>query len=227
MTVEDRPQDLRPATATGGAVSGPSTCDTPGCGKAGAAPCSYDDRRRRRCGYSFCADHQYIVDGKPYCRRHAAVVQAILANPDERLEFPDLDSRALSLCEWVAADIDADMRSLLSGLQDASAPATVHFQPLRLVLRRTPYSRSWSRVWTLSDHTGVQRKLAIEVSEEHDAAVVALVDGKQVSSSVPPWIADRAAEVSDEAVGRRRAEFRADLVRAMMEAATVAQAAAY
>lgn len=225
MTIQERPHVMQPASATGGAVAGTSPCDTPGCGNGNAAPCAYRDRRQRSCGYSFCPDHQFIVQRQAFCRRHAAVVMAILDNPDERLEFPDLDNRALSLCEWVSTEIDGDMRAILTELKGANAVASVHFQPLRLVLRRAPYSRSWSRVWTLGDHTGTQRKLAIEVNEDSDTAVVALVDGNAVITAVPPWIADRGADVSEDAVRRRRDEFRMNLVNAVTEGAMNAQVA--
>jgi hypothetical protein len=194
-------------------------CDHPDCPRTDAAPCAYVDRRARACGYSWCPDHSAPFQGHNYCRRHGGVMSAIAENPYDTIEPPDLDSRALSLCEWMTADLDDEVRRMLGGLQAPDDGSTVTLHPLRLVIQRTPYNRGWTRVWTLSVPTGVLKKVGVEVNEDRDFEVRATVDGNVVAASVPPWIGDRGTQIAEEAAERKRAQFRADLVEAMSQAA--------
>jgi hypothetical protein len=186
-------------------------CAYTGCHNAGATRCSYVDRRGRSCGYSWCPEHQMVVADMVYCRRHGGVVRAISAIPYETIEHPDLDNRALSLCEWVAADIDGELRKLLESLPRGEE-AWVYAQPLSLLMQRALGTRSWTRGWTLANQTGVQRKVAIAVSENDDAEVIASADGAEVARMVPPWISDRGAPIAEEAIAKRREQFRTEIV---------------
>ena len=193
-------------------------CAHPGCPRTDATPCAYVDRRGRECGYSWCPDHSTPFKKRNYCRRHGGVVRAIADNPYDTIEPPDLDSRALSLCEWVTADLDAEIRALLTGLQKEGDGSFITLHPLRLVIHRTPYGRGWLRVWTLSTTAGILKKLGIEVNEDRDFEVLATVDGNVVASEVPPWIGDRGTEIAEEAAQKKRARFREDLVSALSQA---------
>lgn len=146
-------------------------------------------------------------------------MQAIATNTVERIHPPDLDNRALSLCEWVANDLDHDMRALLEERRDGAEGLQVQAQPLHLIQLRSPVSRAWSRGWTLSDHTGTMLKVGIEVHENDDTIVVASVDGNPVANDMPPWISDRGTPISDDAVQKRRDEFRFRLVDELTTAA--------
>jgi hypothetical protein len=194
-------------------------CDHPGCPRTDAQPCAYVDRRSRGCGYSWCPDHSAPFNKVNYCRRHGGVMRAIAENQYDTIEPPDLDSRALSLTEWVSADLDKDVRAFMAKLQQPNDGTSVTLHPLRLVIQRTPYSRGWTRVWTLSSPTGVLKKIGVEVDEDRDFEVHATVDGNMVASSVPPWIGDRGTEIAQEAADRKRAKFREDLIEAMSKAA--------
>jgi hypothetical protein len=210
-------------TATLDRIAGDEPCAHPGCRNSNAATCEYVDRRGRSCGYAWCPEHQLVFKDIPYCRRHGGVMKAISQITLEQVDPPDLDNRALSLCEWVSNDLDADMRALLEELRDGAAGFRVHAKPLHLVLVRNPQSRAWAHVWTLSDSNGTVRKVGIEVNEADDAAVVALVDGNPVATEVPPWISDRGTPISEDAVQRRRNEFRVKLVGAVVWAAKNAE----
>src|ERR1700737_560392 len=126
-------------------------CAHPGCTNRGAVHCSYIDRRERPCGYAWCPDHRIVFEGQRYCRRHGGVMEAIASNTVERIHPPDLDNRALSLCEWVSNALNVEV---------------------------TP-----------------------------------------VANDVPPWISDRGSPISDDAVQKRRDEFRVRLVGAVVTAA--------
>jgi hypothetical protein len=197
-------------------VTAGEPCAHPGCTNRDSVDCSYIDRRERSCGYAWCPDHQVLFEGQPYCRRHGGVMDAIATNTVERIHPPDLDNRALSLCEWVSNDVDTDMHALLEERRQGARDLTVQAQPLHLILLRQPSSRAWARVWTLSDHTGTLLKVGIEVNENDDTIVVATVDGNPVANEIPPWISDRGTPISDEAVQRRRDQFRIRLVEAMV-----------
>jgi len=152
-----------------------------------------------------------VVAQKTYCRRHGGVMRAISAIPYEEVEPPDLDNRALSLCEWVAADLEGDVRRALEGYRP-DKESWVYAQPLSLMLQRAVGVRGWARGWSLANQTGVLRKVGIHVEESEDSTVVATVDAKEVSRAVPPWISDRGTPISEDAVARRRTEFRQKLL---------------
>jgi hypothetical protein len=193
-------------------IAGHQPCAHPGCVNQNGTECAYVDRRGRACGYSWCPEHQAAFEHRPYCRRHGGVMAAISTDTSERIDPPDLDNRALSLCEWVANDLDQEISALLEELKEGATDAVVRTHPLHLVVLRSPPSRTWARNWTLGDHTGTMRKVSVEVDEAADNLVVASVDGSPVAREVPPWISDRATPISDEAVQRRRDEFRIKLV---------------
>lgn len=205
--------------ATLGGVAGYEPCAHPGCTRRNAATCEYVDRRERPCGYAWCPEHQVVFDEHPYCRRHGGVMKAISRNSLEDVEPPDLDNRALSLCEWVSNDLEPDMRALLEELRGGREGFQVNSHPLHLILVRTPRSRAWAHIWSLSNNIGTVRKVGIEVNEADDSMVVASVDGNAVAKEVPPWISDRGTPISEDAVRKRRDEFRVKLVGAVVWAA--------
>jgi hypothetical protein len=186
-------------------------CAYSGCKNTNITRCTYVDRRKRECGYAWCPEHQMVVADQVFCRRHGGVMRAISAIPYEEIEPPDLDNRALSLTEWVAGDIDSDLRKLLESMREGE-DAWVYAQPLSLMMQRSLGVRAWARGWTLANQTGVLRKVGIHVDEDDDATVIATTDGKEVSREIPPWISDRGTPISEDAVGRRRAEFRQRLL---------------
>jgi hypothetical protein len=193
------------------------TCAYAGCKNTNTTQCAYVDRRKRECGYAWCPEHQMVVADAVFCRRHGGVMRAISAIPYEEIEPPDLDNRALSLCEWVASDLDPDLRKVLETMRD-SEDAWVYAQPLSLMMQRALGVRAWARGWTLANQTGVLRKVGVHVDENDDATVVATTDGREVSREIPPWISDRGTPISEEAVSRRRGEFRQRLINDIQKA---------
>ena len=200
-------------------ILGGDPCSQPGCPNQTGVPCSYVDRKGRACGTSWCPEHHLAIDDRVYCRRHSGVVRAINANSLEIMEYPDTDNRAASLCEWVANDLDPLLRALLTEFRTDPGIEIISSLPMRLVIQRQPAARVWSRVWTLSNQTGVIRKVSLQVDEANDSTVIATVDGAPAVRIVPPWINDRIPgldEVTDDA---RRSEFRAAIIGPMAEQA--------
>jgi len=188
-------------------------CSEKGCEAVNAVSCAYVDRRQRACPTSWCPDHQSIVDGLPYCRRHAGVLRAVGTAPDRLRSLPDLENRAPSLVNWVAHDVDADVRALLQHY--SSAGATVTDSPIQAAGHAT--SRIWSRHWKVLSHTGFDVRIALSVAENQDTLLLGYVEGTLVHTVEPPWIASRrrGAPVSDAEDSAARERFRKDLIAAL------------
>jgi hypothetical protein len=212
-------RDGEPSVVSPAPILGSDQCSQPDCPSQLGVPCSYVDRKGRACGTSWCPEHHLAVDDRVYCRRHSGVVRAIGANTLELFEYPDLDNRAASLCEWVAKDLDPLLRALLMELRAGHDSEQVSSLPMRLVIQRQPAARAWVRAWTLSDHTGVIRKIGIQVDETNDVEVIGSVDGNEVVRKIPPWISERIPGFDDVTDDDRRADFRAALLGPLSERA--------
>jgi hypothetical protein len=167
-------------------------CKLAGCANDTAQPCAYRDGRGRACGAPYCPEHGVSTEGKFYCRRHAGVLRAVGAEVTPQGGLPDVDNRAPSLVSWIARDLDANVRRLLSvvaGLgESVIADETVH------VARDFNRKARWEQSWRLVDHTGLILKVTIQVFEENDSLVRVHVGGGVIADGVPPWILRHTAD---------------------------------
>jgi hypothetical protein len=170
----------------------PSTgilCKLPGCSSDNAQPCAYRDGRGRACRAVYCPEHGVAVDGRFYCRRHAGVLRAVGTEETTHGGLPDVDNRAPSLVSWIARDLDANVRRLLTGVaatgESVIADDTVH------VARDFNRKARWEQSWRLVDHTGLILKVTVQVLEENDSLVRVHVGRGVVADGVPPWIVRR------------------------------------
>ena len=181
------------------------TCAATGCGATTVVACSYVDRRGRACPTAWCPDHVEVAEDRPYCRRHAGVIRARLADPEGSV-LPDLESRAPGLIEWLARDLAEGIEAALmaTGAGDSVASESVH-----TVHQARARERTWERSWRLCRHTGVVHRVCLQVAEARDTEVVVIVDRHEVAQLTPPWIAARLAgeALSPDEDARRRAEF--------------------
>jgi hypothetical protein len=164
-------------------------CGVPGCPNGDALTCEYRDRRGHLCSVSFCADHGTVIDGVPYCRRHASTVRAIgplATDPNGR---PDLDDRTPSLVNWISRELDGHVRAQLEAAaregESVLADDAVHLS------RDHNRNLRWERSWRLVENTGLVLKISVNVSEENDALVRINVGSEMVADGIPPWIARR------------------------------------
>ncbi|MGI8609035.1 MAG: hypothetical protein ACR2MY_07375 [Candidatus Dormibacteria bacterium] len=199
---------VQPAIAESG-PAGDLACEHPDCNRHDGVRCAYKDRRDSSCHTQWCPDHYQLVDGTPFCRRHVAIARALTHHSSAYAVAPDIENRAPSLCEWVAAAIDARVMGAMQEARSAQPGSTVSTEPLELVLEGTPRKRYWERSWKLADHTGPLAKLVIRVSEDNDREVMAMVGRQVMAAVVPPWV-DRSA--TDEA---SRAGFYAGILNAL------------
>ena len=179
-------------------------CKVAGCSNDTAQPCSYRDGRGRACRAVCCLDHGASTDGKFYCRRHAGVLRAVGIQATPQGGLPDVDNRAPSLVNWIARDLDSNVRRLLTGAaktgESVIADDTVH------VARDFNRKARWEQSWRLVDHTGVILKVTIQVLEENDSLVRVHVGSGVIADGVPPWIARRTEDsdvATDEAQRQR------------------------
>ncbi len=164
-------------------------CNFRGCERTTASPCGYRDRRGRACGTAFCDEHGALVAGRHYCKRHGSTVVALGTHASDPLAFPDVSNRAPSLVHWVANDLDAPTRDILTRLARPGEQVLSDQEVTMLHDQlRTP---RWERSWRLVDHTGVIVKITVLVGEEDDALVRVRVGSEDVVRAVPPWIERR------------------------------------
>jgi hypothetical protein len=173
--------------------------------------CAYVDRRGTACTTAWCNNHGRSIDGTAYCRRHASTVKAVSA--DEVSGLPDVDNRAASLVSWVGDELDTRIQHALTSVSPERTKVItdrvrLHIAPKVFEGRQ----RRWVKVWKVSDHTGVNRTVSIEVYERDSVEVSARVDGRSVGQGVPPWIAHRDGNSSAHSDHEQRQDYYNGLV---------------
>jgi len=168
--------------------------------------CAYVDRRRVRCTSARCEAHQVVFGGAPYCPRHAGVVRAIARAPEEEREFPEVDNRAPSLCEWMAESLEPGMLQLIGHYQAQRPGSRLAPEALTVVQAGTPRVRGWEHRWRLVDDTGPIVTVALRVEEPRDSVVIIKINGIPCHEAVPPWISEQ-GPLTPEADQQRRAMF--------------------
>ena len=103
------------------------------------------------------------IDHAFYCRRHAGVVRAVGSQTTPGSGLPDLDNRAPSLVNWIARDLDANVRQLLAA--SAGRGESIIADDTVRVVRDFNRNARWEQSWRLVDHTGLILKVTIQVLE--------------------------------------------------------------
>src|SRR5579863_543046 len=191
-------------------------CVTRGCCSTDATQCEYRDRYGARCYLAGCAIHSVVRANRRYCRRHASTLDATAAPDGYPRVAPRLHERGPSLVNWVASDLDADIRALLTRHRRRTESVVADAQ-VRFVRYHNRHER-WERSWRIVDHTGLVVKVTIWVDNSGDEAVIhARVGELLVAETVPPWIADRrAGETTSGAIDiARRRRFYEELLAAI------------
>jgi len=187
-------------------------CSAPGCENP-ATRCAYVDRHHVACPTSWCPQHALVVAGEPYCRRHASIIRALEHVPVGERDLPEVDNRAPSLCEWMAARCDGYLGQLMQSLAARHAGSKFTTDGLHLVFSGVPRVHAWEHTWRVVDHTGPLYTVTVRVEETRDDVVIARVNGAAVFDARPPWITERA--VAPEADEARRSAFDSELLGAV------------
>jgi hypothetical protein len=163
-------------------------CSEYACSRHDGVTCAYVDRRGRFCPTAWCPDHQVVVEGRVFCRRHARLVAAVGGQFQMAQALPDLDNRSPSLADYVGDALEPRVLELLWGLCRPGSNDQVAAEPLRVVHPMAGGTRHWDRTWKIFDHTGVIVQVAVEVHEGHDPEVDIKVGRTLVGRAIPPWI---------------------------------------
>ncbi|MGA7989503.1 MAG: hypothetical protein WCB51_14030 [Candidatus Dormiibacterota bacterium] len=137
------------------------------------------------------------VAGVTYCRRHAGTVQAIGELAKNPSGLPDITDRGPGLINWIARDLDKDIRRLLAKTVRPGESVIVD-DSVRLAHDHWRRSR-WERSWRIVEHTGPVLAVTVQMSEDDRSRVFVRVGAEMVADSVPPWIARRSQGVEVEA----------------------------
>jgi hypothetical protein len=172
-------------------------CSMRRCTSTNAKPCAYRDRRERSCPTAFCTAHSVSVGGATYCRRHAGTVQAIGELAKHPGGLPDLTDRAPALINWIARDLDKNIRTLLARTVRPGESVIVD-DTVRLKHDHWRQAR-WERSWRIVEHTGPVLAVTVHMAEDDESRVHVRVGAEMVADSVPPWIARRSQGVEVEA----------------------------
>jgi hypothetical protein len=175
----------RPKAASASGIA----CTMRGCANHTAQLCAYRDRRERSCSTTICPAHGISLGGTTYCRRHAGTVQAIGELAHDQSGHPDIDDRAPSLVDWIARDLDRDIRTLLArAARPGQSVLADDAARLKHDFRR---NARWERSWRLVEHTGTVLNVTLHVAEDDDSLIHVRVGTETVADGVPPWIARR------------------------------------
>lgn len=193
-----------------GAVQEPTKCNRAECPEAAQVACAFVDRRGRPCTTAWCRNHATALWGRPYCARHASTLVAVGQEGIQKGHLPELENRVPSLVYCVGRDLDADMMNLLGQLADRHSGESVASEPVSLVTGggRTQ-ERRWERNWKIFSHTGISRRVTVQVLESDPTSVMVRVDRELVDTGIPPWISLRGSastekEERDQFYGRIR-----------------------
>jgi hypothetical protein len=158
-------------------------CDRMGCGRLGAAPCRYVDRRGQRCATAWCASHRLVVGPRAYCLRHGNLMAAIMREALVAAPLPDVDNRAPSLLISTCDHLGAAIIRMLGEHRTPGWEVTE--LPVHLTFVGAARERTWARRWALASHVGVALAVALVVDEAEPTRVRATVDGTTVLTAQP------------------------------------------
>ena len=123
--------DTRPAAVNGAKTAVPVetvACSQPGCTGDLGWRCSYKDPTKAQCRTSWCREHAVVVNGQPYCRRHAEVVKilgSIAGTLSEVPTRPLLEDRTLGVIMRVTDELGADVVKILQERYQGRPAVTV------------------------------------------------------------------------------------------------------
>ena len=155
------------------------------CSSLAGMPCSYVDRRGRRCKTAWCPADRSVVDAKIYCALHAHAMQALewelaLRHTPTSTVVP---SRCCSGSPSAAADeviATLNVFCALNGEMLVAEPVRRRFNPLS-------HSRVWEKQWKTLSPTSVTIRVAISSDEDRPTEIHIAVNGHDVNVVPPPF----------------------------------------
>lgn len=173
---------------------GEGECSFSGCPNQQGWVCAYAEGPGLRCGRRFCADHTTMLNGKPYCPRHASVVKALATTNGTIHEVkrpPGVNDRAVPLLALIAGDVDGRVTGLLAQLYEERPEVRVaarrSVQEVHIDFDRV----AWQKSWTAYTANGFESVVSVRVGITEPPVVQALVGDHMVFQGTPDWIVRR------------------------------------
>jgi len=188
-----------PGSPTGGFARfrrryGEGKCSFAGCPNQQGWVCAYAEGPGARCGRRFCSDHTTMLNGRPYCPRHASVVKALAATNGTIHEVkrpPSLDDRAVPLLALITDDVGGRVTGILKELYedrpDVAVAARSSVQEVHIDFDRV----AWQKSWTAYTSAGFETVVSLRVGITEPPVVQALVGDHMVFQGTPDWIVRR------------------------------------
>ena len=148
-------------------------------------PCSYVDRRGRRCKTAWCPADRNVVEGQIYCALHAHAMQAL------EWEFgaashPDIDSRTVPILQWISSAAADEVIATLN-VYCALHGEMLVAEPVRREFNPIAHSRVWEKQWKTLSPTNVSLRVCISSDEARPTEIHIQVNGHDVNVVPPPW----------------------------------------
>ena len=169
-------------------------CTIAGCPRQETWPCSYRERTGARCNLRRCPDHVEMVDGRPYCHRHAGVVRALSHTEGSILQVkgqPSLHDRAVPLLNLVCEALNPGLTALLEEAAGTHPDIQVARQKMVQEVWNGSDRVAWQANWGLHTQRGYLLRVSIRVGVAEPPEVEAIVDARSVFMGVPTWIGRR------------------------------------
>ena len=169
-------------------VAGNQACSALRCSSLAGMPCSYLDRRGRRCKTAWCPADRSVVDGKIYCALHAHAMQAL------EWEFgaashPDVDSRTVPVLQWISSAAADEVIATLNVFCALNGEMLVA-EPVRRRFNPQTHSRVWEKQWKTLSATSVTIRVSISSDEARPTEIHITVNGHDVNVVPPPFNRD-------------------------------------
>ena len=177
-------------------VSGNQPCSALRCSSLAGMPCSYVDRRGRRCKTAWCPADRSVVDGKIYCALHAHAMQAL------EWEFgaashPDIDSRTVPVLQWISSAAADEVIATLNVFCALNGEMLVA-EPVRRRFNPVSHSRVWEKQWKTLSATSVTLRVSISSDEDRPTEIHITVNGHDVNVVPPPFNRELSAPTASD-----------------------------
>ncbi len=166
-------------------IAGNQACSALRCSSLAGMPCSYLDRRGRRCKTAWCPADRSVVDGRIYCALHAHAMQAL------EWEFgaashPDVDSRTVPVLQWISSAAADEVIATLNVFCALNGEMLVA-EPVRRRFNPQTHSRVWEKQWKTLSATSVTIRVSISSDEARPTEIHITVNGHDVNVVPPPF----------------------------------------
>jgi hypothetical protein len=216
----------------------PGTTCGAGCANTIGYRCSYRDQTGTRCVW-WCKDHSVILNGRPWCQRHANSVRWLSARDGsiyEILNVARIDDRSPNLAGILVDELNdeviAHLKSVFANQHGVRVVTDGNIRSTAVPkgrVERTPEGpkivsegshQAWARGWGVYSEVGYLARVVLRVTAEEPPVVHLYVNGALVLSRVPDWITNRGKGTSEE---QDHQTFKQALLEAVQKSVIVAQ----